>query len=361
MKKKVCVYAIAKNESQFVDRWVESMKEADLIIVGDTGSTDDTVKKLKKLGVKVYNIEVNPWRFDKARNMVLDKIPKDVDICLSVDLDEIATKGWRKQIEEYWKDDTTRLKYNYNWSFDEYGNPAVNFLIEKAHSRTGYKWTHPVHEILEYIGDKTEKIDLAEGFDINHYPDKTKSRGNYLPLLELSVEEDPEDDRNMHYLGREYMYYGKWNECIDTLIRHLNLKRATWRDERSASMRFIARSYIHLNRLEEAKMWYQKAINETPYLREPYVELAQLYYRLEDWANVTLYCKMALEIKTHPKTYINEPFCWNETIYDLLSLSTFYQGNQEEALEWSKQAVERAPENERLQNNYEIIKSSMES
>ena len=29
-----------------------------------------------------------------------------------------------------------------------------------------------------------------------------KSRGQYLPLLELSEEEDPEDDRNMHYLGR---------------------------------------------------------------------------------------------------------------------------------------------------------------
>lgn len=37
---KICVYAIAKNEEQFVDRWVDSMSEADVIVVLDTGSTD---------------------------------------------------------------------------------------------------------------------------------------------------------------------------------------------------------------------------------------------------------------------------------------------------------------------------------
>ena len=50
MKKyKVCVYAICKNEEKFVKRWVASMKEADEIYVLDTGSTDNTVSKLKEL------------------------------------------------------------------------------------------------------------------------------------------------------------------------------------------------------------------------------------------------------------------------------------------------------------------------
>ncbi len=53
---------------------------------------------------------------------------------------------------------------------------------------------------------------------LNHYPDKNKSRSSYLPLLELSVKEDPEDDRNMHYLGREYMYYGRWNDCDHVIV-----------------------------------------------------------------------------------------------------------------------------------------------
>lgn len=65
---RICVYAICKNEAQFVDRWVDSMEEADQIVVLDTGSTDDTVKKLRRRGVCVTQEEILPWRFDVARN-----------------------------------------------------------------------------------------------------------------------------------------------------------------------------------------------------------------------------------------------------------------------------------------------------
>jgi len=46
-KYKVVVYAICKNEEKFANRWFESMKEADEIVVLDTGSTDKTVEILK--------------------------------------------------------------------------------------------------------------------------------------------------------------------------------------------------------------------------------------------------------------------------------------------------------------------------
>ena len=51
---KICLYAIAKNEIKEVDAWYESMKEADEIIVLDTGSTDGTPERLRELGVTVY-------------------------------------------------------------------------------------------------------------------------------------------------------------------------------------------------------------------------------------------------------------------------------------------------------------------
>lgn len=361
MKKyKVCVYAISKNEEKFVERWVNSMKEADQIYVLDTGSTDNTVKKLTDNGVTVESTIINPWRFDVARNKSLDMVPKDTDICVCTDLDEVFESGWREKLEQTWNNDVTRARYNYNWSFDKYNNPSVNFYIEKIHERNNYKWTHPVHEILTYIGKNKENFVTIPNITLNHYPDQTKSRGSYLPLLELSVKEDPEDDRNMHYLGREYMYYGKWNECIDTLIKHLNLKSATWKDERSASMRFIARAYQNLNRFDEAKMWLDKAINETPYLRDPYVERAMLEYKLQNWLEVTKYCNEALKITEHKKCYINETFSWDYTIFDLLSISNFYQNNLKEALSFSNKALEMAPDNERLIENNKIIKEQYE-
>ena len=249
-KYKICVYAICKNEEKFVNRWVESMNEADAIYVLDTGSTDNTVKMLKELGVNVNTEIIKPWRFDVARNKSLELIPNNFDICVCTDLDEVFIKGWREKLEKVWNKNITRLAYNYNWLLDENNQPKVNFYIEKIHNRHDYKWTHPVHEVLEYIGSKKETKVYTDEITVNHYPDNTKSRSSYLPLLELSVEENPNDDRNMHYLGREYMYYGMWNKSIDTLIRHLKLPNSTWRDERCASMRFIARCYRYLKRYD---------------------------------------------------------------------------------------------------------------
>lgn len=356
-KYKVCVYAICKNEEQFVSRWVNSMKEADEIYVLDTGSSDQTRKKLKKLGVHVKKKVIKPWRFDKARNESLKLVPEDTDICVCTDLDEVFEPGWRQKLEEIWDKNTTRLAYNYNWSLDENNQPKVNFYIEKIHTHSNYIWTHPVHEILTYIGENNEIKKTTDEITLNHYPDNKKSRGSYLPLLELSVKEDPEDDRNMHYLGREYMYYGKWNEAIDTLIKHLSLPRAIWKDERCASMRFIARCYKNMNRYDEAKMWLNKAIEEAPYLRDPYMERALLEYQLENWKEVEFFCLRALEIKEHQKTYINEIFSWNNTVYDLLSLSYYYQGKKSQAMKYIKLALKLEPNSERLLSNLSIIKA----
>lgn len=361
MKKyKVCVYAICKNEEKFVDRWFNSMKEADEIYVLDTGSTDNSIKLLKEKGVHVKQKKINPWRFDVARNISLDMVPNDADICVCTDLDEVFLKGWREKLESVWRKDANRCRYTYNWSLDENDNPKVSFIYEKIHSRNNYKWIHPVHEVLEYEKEN-ENVVINEDIILNHYPDSTKSRSSYLPLLELSVKENPENDRNMHYLGREYMYYGKWNECIDTLIKHLNLKSSTWKDERCASMRFIARSYKKLGRVEESRMWYDKAINEAPYLRDSYVERGILEYELDNYKEASKYLNDALNINSHEKTYINEIFSWDNTIYDMLSICMFYLNRIDESLFYIDKAIDMEPNNERLINNKKIIKRYKEN
>lgn len=353
---KIVVYAISKNEEKFVNRWVSSMKEADAIYVLDTGSTDKTVQKLKENDVNVEVKKIIPWRFDVARNASLEIIPDEFDIYVCTDLDEVLLPGWRKKLEENWKKDTTRAKYTYNWKLDN-DKPIVSFYSDKIHIRKNYKWTHPVHEVLQYDGN--ENYIIIDDLILNHYPDISKSRSGYLPLLELSVKEYPNDDRNMHYLGREYMYHEKWNECIDTLIKHLNLPTALWKDERCASMRFIARSYKNLNRIEESRMWLKKAINEAPYLREPWIELGLLEYENNNYETAIFYVEEALKINTREKTYINEIFSWNETPYDLLSICYFNIGNFDKSLENINIALSINPNDERLISNKKIIESEL--
>ncbi len=354
-KYKICVYAISKNEEQFVDRWVDSIVNADEIVVLDTGSTDNTVKKLRDRNVKVYEKKIDPWRFDVARNESLNLVSKDIDICICMDLDEVLETGWYDKIQNIWQDGNNRLSYIFNWHFNKEGNPDVTFYAEKIHSRQGYKWINPVHEVLQFTGK--EKRQITDEITINHHPDEKKSRSSYLPLLELAVKEDPNNDRNMHYLGREYMYYGRWNEAIDTLIKHINLKTATWKDERSASMRFIARCYRNLGRFDEARLWLDKAMIETPYLRDPFVERAILEYLQQDWKEVEYYCLKALNITTHQKSYINEIFSWDHTVYDLLSLSYYNQKEKYLALKCINKAIEMKPNDERLLKNKELIEN----
>ena len=354
-KYKICVYAICKNEQKFINRWVDSMNEADLIVVADTGSDDDSIKLLKKRKVKVSSIKVDPFRFDVARNLSLDMVPKDIDICVCTDLDEVFEPGWRKLLEDAWQENTTRLKYSYTWNFNDDGTPGVTFIYEKIHARNGFKWTHPVHEILEYNGNKPDVYAYCPQIHLNHHADHTKSRNMYLSLLELSVKEDPTDDRNMHYLGREYMYKGMWDKCIETLKKHLNMPKATWKDERSASMRYIARAYSAKKDYTQAKSWLLKAIAETPYLREPYTELARLAYYQNDFACVYDMVNSALKIQNKPNTYINEGFCWDYTLYDLGAISCYSLKMYDMSLEYAKIAYEMSPNIVRLENNYKII------
>lgn len=356
---KIAVYAICKNEEQFVERWVKSMSEADGIFVSDTGSTDSTVKLLKEQGVNVSSIDVKPWRFDTARNMSLEFVPKDYDICVCTDLDEVFDKGWRNELEKAWQDDTTRLSYNYIWSFKDNGEIGTSFWIEKIHTRDNFRWIHPVHEVLEYTGNAPDKHARCSGITLKHFPDKTKSRGQYLPLLELSVMEAPNDDRNMHYLGREYMYYKKWDECIETLKKHLKMPSATWKDERCASMRYIAKSYRALGDFGNAKKWLYRAIAEAPYLREGYIDLALLAYSKKEWETVLAMVKEALKISNRPKTYINEGYCWDSTPYDIASIAAYNLGIYNKALEYAQNAYNLNP-CDRIKNNIKLIEKRVE-
>lgn len=355
---KIIVYAICKDEEQFVDRWYESAKEADEVYVLDTGSLDNTVRLLKEKGVHVKSKKYKKFRFDKARNDSLKLVPDDADICVCFDLDEVFEKGWRKRLEKCINKETTRVGYTYNWLIEN-NNPKVTFYLDKIHTKKDYMWINPVHEVLKNINNN-EKYILNDKIILNHYPDKSKSRSSYLPLLELSVQENPMDDRNVHYLGREYMYYGRYNECIDTLIKHLNLKSSTWRDERCASMRFIARSYQYLGRIDEARMWLDKAIKEAPYLRDPYVERGILEYNINNHNDAIYYMNEALKIKYNPKTYINEIFSYDSTIYDILSISYYNTKDYNESLKCVNKAL-KLNNDERIKNNKMIIEEKIKT
>ncbi len=353
----IAVYAICKNEIEFVERWVASMSEADIIVVLDTGSTDGTAERLRELGVHVTEETIEPWRFDIARNISLSLVPDDADICICTDLDELFVSGWREKVEAAWKHDTGQARYRYTWSFEPDGSEGVVFFQEKMHRRQGYKWVHPVHEVLKWTGDGEQGTTVtAYGVQLNHYPNAAKSRAQYLPLLEMAVEEAPEDDRCTHYLGREYMYHQRWDDCIRTLAHHLAMPSARWRDERAASMRYIAKAYLKKGERKNARDWYLLAIAEAPYLREAYIDLAMMLYEDKQWEGVLYFTACALEISERPISYICDADAWGSRPHDLRSIAYFNTGRFEFALSEAETALEISPDDKRIADNAKLIR-----
>lgn len=360
MKKyNVAVYAICKNEEQFVDRWFESMSEADAIYVLDTGSTDNTVKKFEALGVNVVVEKIVPWRFDKARNKSLDLVPANVDICVSTDIDEFFKPGWRETLESVWSPFTKQLRFRYTWNFNPDGSEGSVFMRDKIHTRKDFLWVNPVHEVLKYTGSEPYVVTDSKDIQLNHHADDTKSRAQYLELLELAVEEDPTNDRNMHYLGREYMFRGEWEKCIATLKRHLDLETATWKDERCASMRFIAKAYKNLSLQEEEQKWIYRAIAEAPHLREPWLQASAYSANNKDWLGSLYFAQKALSITERSDSYINESESWNEYPYDLAAVSAYYCGFYKKALIYGEAALSFNPGSKRLNDNSEFYKKAI--
>lgn len=344
---KIAVYTITKNEEHFIRRWAASCKDADLRLIVDTGSTDNTVQTAIDAGCTVAQISISPWRFDDARNASLALIPADFDYCIALDADEVLVDGWREALEAV-PPGVTRPRYKYVWSWNPDGSEGLVYSGDKIHHRRNYRWKHPVHEVAICTGEEVQGWCSVE---INHFPDQGKSRSQYLPLLEQAVREDPNDDRNRFYLGRELMYHGRNAEAEVHLRKHLEL--AGWKAERATCMRYLGRV------TGDKEHWFLRACAEAPDRREPWVELAQLYYEKQMWHQCLSSALRALSIKEKPLEYLCESESWGALPHDLASISSWYSGDKEAALAHSTNAIALNPSDIRLRNNHSLILSLM--
>lgn len=347
---RIAVYAIAKDEAHNVNQWAQSCADADVRIIVDTGSTDDTVERARQAGISVSAQRFDPWRFDVARNYSLSLVPEDIDLCISLDLDEVLVPGWRAALESAFTLEATRYRYLYTWSWNDDGSPGLQYAGDKIHTRHGYRWQHPVHEVLVPLGDEHQQWSEVQ---IHHHRDQGKSRDQYLPLLELAVAENPEDDRNTHYLAREYMYVERFSEAAAEFKRHLALPTATWRAERAQSLRYLA-----ICEPESAEEWLKLAIDTDPGRREPWVDLAYLYLQQERWADCLAACEAGLLLERRPLEYLTEAQAWGARLDDMAANACFWMHEWERAVIFGERAVQAEPSDHRLHANLQRYRAA---
>jgi FkbM family methyltransferase len=347
---KVAVYTITKNEAKQVQPYVESCRDADLVVIADTGSTDGTPELLRQAGAVVHSIAVTPWRFDVARTTALSLLPADVDVCIKLDLDERLQPGWRAELERAWVPGTTRLRYWYTWNWKAPGVPDVVFRSDLIHARAGYLWRYPTHEIL----DTTLTQVIAESELAIHQFPEVKGRPSDLPLLELAAREN-RCSRTLFYLGREHSFRQEWPACQKVLEDYLLLPDARWTPERSHAMRLLGHCRKHQDDPTGATAWFLRACAEDPYLRENWLDLAEAYYAASDWPGCYHASERALAIRERARHYQSFGYAWGERAADLAAVCASFMGMREKAAERLREALTMNPADPRLQSNARFI------
>jgi tetratricopeptide (TPR) repeat protein len=262
-------------------------------------------------------------------------------------MDEVLTPDWRKPLEEALAKGIDRPTYRRIEAFNEDGSVATEFNGFKVHRREGIRWHYPIHEVPHWYKEEEEVKDFITGFETHHLQDKTKSRGQYLPMLEMAVRENP-DARNLYYLGREQSYHNQLDKAAETLKKYLEI--SVFPEEKSAACRILSKCEP-----EEAEEWFTRG-TEYYASRESILALANYYYTQAMWDECLLVAEKALEFSEKPTQFLAESWAWGPMAYDLAAISCWQLGKWKMALKYGKEAVKISPNDERLLNNLAFYK-----
>lgn len=293
----VAVYTIMRDEQARVAQWAETTGEADYRYVLDTGSTDDTIGELERHGIDYDSADFAPFRFDDARNAALAMLPPTIEWCFQVDADETLSWDWKARFESVV--DPNIGRYSYRW--ENHGLAAWGVVHRSnLHARHGFRWRYPAHEALQPLVP-TLGVPLLV---VEHHPDETKSRGQYLGLLQQGLAEEPTDPRMAFYYARELVYVGLWNAAREALGHFLALTNA-WPPEHAEGWRLLASID------DDPERWLWRAVADCPERREPWCDLARLYLRHGDTAAARAMTVLAAR-RVDESIYTTQRDCWGD-------------------------------------------------
>ena len=356
MANKICVYAIAKNESQFVERWYNSMKEADYVVVLDTGSTDDTVGKLRNLGAIVEQKIINPWRFDVARNESMKLIPEDCNILVCTDLDEYFDTGWGEILRDKWIEGK-HVVCDYTY----YLANGKKILYNKIHGK-GWHWECPVHELMlrengsgSYLPEET--LNLGEEIVLHHKPDSTKSRSSYFELLKLRAQEYPKDYYGLYYLANEYANLDV-QKAIEVAKRGIYVSD---NDHYKAVFNVqVGRLYMQKGENKKALVYFINALNKCKEFRFVFLLAARILFDdYKDYNGAYNLLVDGLKYSYFHDYWFEEQQGWGSDYYDLLTMAAFYSGRKVDSLIYAIIASDKSKDDQRLKNNIQLILNNL--
>lgn len=266
---RVCWNAIVRNESARIERCMLSLIDhIDCAVIVDTGSSDDTVKKIKDFFAahrKSVAIHHTPFEnFSQARNDALDHAKRsalEFDYILLVDADmELA--GAIPQVEGQ----------AYNIMQDAQGCQYYNTRLIHRWSKALYVGV--THEYLE-IRDEVQDIDR----DVLHFIDHADGANRKdkfqrdAALLSNDLARDPNNARTWFYLAQSHRDAGEWEAALAAYEKRVSL--GGWDEEVFMSQVNIANCHKNMGNSGQFVTSMLAAYNLRPKRAEPLYELAK--------------------------------------------------------------------------------------
>ena len=340
---RIGVYAIL-DDNDAVDGWIEATQSADVRLVLCTESHDTS--RLDEAGVNVHFGLID--REDDALNTALTLLPSYIDVCFRVDMKDRPRQNWRSAIESAWKPSTNRLRYPYR-------SPAKSYYESHVHSRTGFRWSGPVHAALHWRGPGAYNIETTDDLIVDYVP---QDAGIRLALLKEGLDETRSD-----YAYRTFFY-------ADGLLREGYLQDGLAEVHR----------YVELigNGDMVAYLWRQVAIADEPnalqHLLEAqkahscasnYLGFAEQYLRNQEWGQCYSACQFALSLlRANPQPML----AWSDDarlrgplLHDIAATAAWNLWDFEAAYGHAVEALRRAPADEILRAQVASIRAKVQA
>ncbi len=269
---KLSVSMIVKNEESCLRDCLESIKDADEIVIVDTGSTDKTIEIAKEYTDKVYSGKYYAWRdnFAFSRNQSLERCTGDWIII--IDADEIMEKGGIKKIRRFLAkvpENKKGIMINTISNLTE-GTHNKNVRIFKNNS--GISWSGAAHNYLSVTQSETIDMDLTikYGFSAAHNldPDRT------FRILKNYVKKHPNASREKYYLAREYYYRKEIENALRYFDEYLKISQSP--PEIADAYMLAGYCFFNSGNFQSARECCIKAIMMNPDFKEPFILMSRL-------------------------------------------------------------------------------------
>lgn len=267
---RLSVAMIVKNEEVCLARCLQSVKDADEIIIVDTGSEDKTKEVVTALNLPNIKYIENEYKwndhFGEAYTFASGKTTGDWVLVL--DADNQLEDGGIDKIRKIISDADGYDAINYQiWSAGKYSHKLPRIY------RKGIKWEYRVHSNPKVEKSKDSDIKIYASYSPAHKKDPDRA----LRMLKLQHEELPDDARTLYYLAREYWYRNDFTSAIPLFLAHTEKSR--YLPEVADSFVYLARMFWKMQQGDKARTYALEAININSNFKEALLLMAEMSWK----------------------------------------------------------------------------------